>query len=72
MDGLRSRGHPRRPSRRSIADHRAVVDDLARSDRARPAKAGFHDFVAKFDRQGLIAAIKEQGDDITRPLEDPS
>jgi two-component system, chemotaxis family, sensor kinase CheA len=25
---------------------------------------GFHDFVAKFDRTGLIAAIKEQGDDI--------
>ena len=24
--------------------------------------AGFHDFVAKFDRQGLIAAIKEQAD----------
>jgi two-component system chemotaxis sensor kinase CheA len=25
---------------------------------------GFHDFVAKFDRTGLIAAIKEQGADI--------
>jgi two-component system chemotaxis sensor kinase CheA len=23
--------------------------------------AGFHDFIAKFDRQGLIAALKEQG-----------
>ena len=29
-------------------------------DRVR--RAGFHDFVAKFDRQGLIAAIKEQTD----------
>jgi two-component system, chemotaxis family, sensor kinase CheA len=29
-------------------------------DRVR--SAGFHDFVAKFDRQGLIAAIKEQAD----------
>ncbi|MGV3635292.1 MAG: chemotaxis protein CheW [Pseudorhodoplanes sp.] len=29
-------------------------------DRVR--RAGFHDFVAKFDRQGLIAAIKEQAD----------
>jgi two-component system chemotaxis sensor kinase CheA len=26
--------------------------------------AGFHDFVAKFDRAGLIAAIKEQSDDL--------
>ncbi len=24
--------------------------------------AGFHDFVAKFDRQGLIASLKEQTD----------
>jgi two-component system chemotaxis sensor kinase CheA len=29
---------------------------------ARVRRAGFHDFVAKFDRQGLIAAIKEQAD----------
>jgi two-component system chemotaxis sensor kinase CheA len=28
-------------------------------------RAGFHDFVAKFDRQGLIAAIKEQADAVT-------
>ena len=26
----------------------------------RGRQAGFHDFVAKFDRQGLIAALKEQ------------
>jgi len=30
----------------------------------RVRRAGFHDFVAKFDRQGLIAAIKEQADAI--------
>jgi two-component system chemotaxis sensor kinase CheA len=28
--------------------------------------AGFHDFVAKFDRAGLIAAIKEQSADVNR------
>jgi two-component system chemotaxis sensor kinase CheA len=28
--------------------------------------AGFHDFVAKFDRAGLVAAIKEQGADLNR------
>ena len=27
---------------------------------------GFHDFVAKFDRAGLVAAIKEQGADLNR------
>ena len=31
----------------------------------RVRRAGFHDFVAKFDRQGLIAAIKEQTDTVT-------
>jgi two-component system chemotaxis sensor kinase CheA len=30
----------------------------------RGRQVGFHDFVAKFDRAGLIAAIKEQTDDL--------
>jgi two-component system, chemotaxis family, sensor kinase CheA len=30
----------------------------------RGRRVGFHDFVAKFDRTGLIAAIKEQTDDL--------
>jgi two-component system, chemotaxis family, sensor kinase CheA len=30
----------------------------------RGRRAGFHDFVAKFDRAGLIAAIKEQTEDL--------
>jgi len=30
----------------------------------RGRRAGFHDFVAKFDRTGLIAAIKEQTDEL--------
>jgi len=33
---------------------------------ARGRAIGFYDFVAKFDRTGLIAAIKEQGADIER------
>jgi len=32
----------------------------------RGREVGFHDFVAKFDRTGLIAAIKEQSSDIDR------
>jgi two-component system chemotaxis sensor kinase CheA len=31
----------------------------------RVRRAGFHDFVGKFDRQGLIAAIKEQANAVT-------
>jgi len=30
---------------------------------AKARKAGFHDFVAKFDRQGLVAALKEHSQD---------
>jgi two-component system chemotaxis sensor kinase CheA len=32
----------------------------------RGRQVGFHDFVAKFDRAGLIAAIKEQTDDLDK------
>ena len=32
----------------------------------RGRKAGFHDFVAKFDRQSLIAALKEQVADLNQ------
>jgi two-component system chemotaxis sensor kinase CheA len=30
---------------------------------ARARHAGFHDFIAKFDRQGLVAALKEHGEE---------
>ncbi len=39
-----------------IALSSAATDDAI----ARVRRAGFHDFVAKFDRQGLVAALKEQ------------
>jgi len=32
----------------------------------RGRRVGFHDYVAKFDRQSLIAALKEQTADMTR------
>ena len=32
----------------------------------RVRRAGFHDFVAKFDRPGLIAALKEQTAELNR------
>jgi two-component system, chemotaxis family, sensor kinase CheA len=40
----------------------AMVSDQA-IERGRAV--GFHDFVAKFDRAGLIAAIKEQSADLS-------
>ena len=47
------------------ADARSALPIIALSSLTSPAtiergrQAGFHDFVAKFDRQGLIAALKE-------------
>jgi two-component system chemotaxis sensor kinase CheA len=32
----------------------------------RGRQAGFHDYVAKFDRPGLIAALKEQTADVKK------
>ena len=57
------RGRARRSAHRRNPDHRAVVDDLAPKRSSAAASVGFHDYVAKFDRQGLIAALKEQTDD---------
>jgi two-component system chemotaxis sensor kinase CheA len=45
-----------------IALSSAATDEVV----ARVRAAGFHDFVAKFDRQGLIAALKEQLADADR------
>jgi two-component system chemotaxis sensor kinase CheA len=45
-----------------IALSSAATDEAV----ARVRAAGFHDFVAKFDRQGLVAALKEQLADADR------
>ena len=37
---------------------------LAEIERGR--EVGFHDFVAKFDRPGLVAAVKEQSADLNQ------
>lgn len=52
--------------------HNASMPIIALSSMASPEaiarvrKAGIHDFIAKFDRSGLIAALKEQTADIHR------
>ena len=52
--------------------HLADMPIIALSSLVSPAaiergrQAGFHDYVAKFDRPGLIAALKEQTAEISR------
>ena len=52
------RGDPRTAGLPIIALSSVVSAEAV--DRGR--RVGFHDYVAKFDRQGLIAALKEQTD----------
>jgi two-component system chemotaxis sensor kinase CheA len=60
MDGFQFaeavRANPTSAGLPVIALSSAVSADAVERGRA----AGFHDFVAKFDRQGLIAALQEQ------------
>ena len=64
MDGfglaLALRDNPATASIPVIALSAMVAADAIKRGR----EVGFHDFVAKFDRTGLIAAIKEQTDDL--------
>jgi two-component system chemotaxis sensor kinase CheA len=66
MDGFglaeAMRGTPGTATVPIIALATMVSNDAIERGRA----VGFHDFVAKFDRAGLIAAIKEQGAEIER------
>jgi CheY-like chemotaxis protein len=54
---------------RRYADHRPIINARSGSNRE-GRKAGFHDFVAKFDRQGLVAALKDTAMMATRQPED--
>ncbi|HTZ02712.1 MAG TPA: hybrid sensor histidine kinase/response regulator, partial [Xanthobacteraceae bacterium] len=66
MDGFAlaqaMRGGPDTAAIPIIALAAMVSDEAIERGRA----VGFHDFVAKFDRPGLIAAIKEQSADVNR------
>ena len=58
------------PKRCAASSSSAEIPIIALSSSSSPEsiergrKVGFHDYVAKFDRQSLIAALKEQTADI--------
>ena len=60
------RGDPRRAALRRNADHRAVVERLRRIRSSAAARSASTIYVAKFDRQSLIAALKEQTADVIK------
>jgi two-component system chemotaxis sensor kinase CheA len=56
------RGNPRTAEIPIVGLSAMVSADAVQRGR----EVGFHDFVAKFDRQGLVAAVKEQSADLER------
>ena len=66
MDGVALAEALRRNSGTAATPIIALSSMTSAHDIARVRQAGIHDFIAKFDRQGLIAALKEQTDDVYR------
>ncbi len=60
MDGFAFTEAVRADARNADLPVIALSSVITAEDVERGRRAGFHDFVAKFDRQGLIAALKEQ------------
>jgi two-component system chemotaxis sensor kinase CheA len=66
MDGIALAEAIRADARGAATPIIALSSIMSAETIARVRKAGIHDFVAKFDRQGLIASLKEQTADISR------
>ncbi len=62
MDGFTFAAAVRAESRTADLPIIALSSAVSADAIERGRKVGFHDYVAKFDRQGLIAALKEQTD----------
>jgi two-component system chemotaxis sensor kinase CheA len=66
MDGIAFAEQVRKDPRTAGIPIIALSSTLSADLIARVRGAGIHDFVAKFDRQGLISALKEQVSDMHR------
>ncbi len=66
MDGIAFAEAVAGDNRMSATPIIALSSTMSADTIARVRRAGIHDFVAKFDRQGLIASLKEQTADIHR------
>ena len=67
MDGFEfAETHARRPAPAVNLPIIALSSMVSPAAIERGRQAGFHDYVAKFDRPGLIAALKEQTADSDR------
>jgi two-component system chemotaxis sensor kinase CheA len=62
MDGFALAEHLRADSRTAHLPIVGLSSMISVEAVERGRRVGFHDYVAKFDRQGLIAALKEQTD----------
>jgi two-component system chemotaxis sensor kinase CheA len=62
MDGFAFAEHLRADSRTAHLPIVGLSSVISVEAVERGRQVGFHDYVAKFDRQGLIAALKEQTD----------
>ena len=62
MDGFEFAGAVRGDSRTANLPVIALSSVVSAEAVERGRRVGFYDYVAKFDRQGLIAALKEQSD----------
>lgn len=66
MDGIAFAMAARKCAPASATPIIALSSTMSADTIERVRAAGIHDFVAKFDRQGLIASLKEQTDDMGR------
>ena len=62
MDGYEFAEAVRADARHAELPVIALSSQISAESIERGRQAGFHDYVAKFDRQGLIAALMEQTD----------
>jgi two-component system chemotaxis sensor kinase CheA len=66
MDGFELTSAVRRDPRTASVPVIGLSSLVSAESAERGRQVGLHDYVAKFDRQGLIAALKEQTADMTR------